>query len=128
MKITKSMFAFATFFSFGKNSKKTLTNNWLEINEYQELITKTYGKAKNENLELLKANSVLLFEQSEALTIESMPAEFRNPKTIETLVTLKKQTTAIYELMQQQHSNSDSMAALTKLHATFQQIIVRCNS
>jgi hypothetical protein len=121
------MFAFATFFSLGKSSKKTLTNNWSEINEYQELITKTYGKAKKGNLELIKANSILLFEQSEALTVESMPAEFRNPKTIETLVTLKKQTKTLYELMQQRHSNSDSITALTNLHATFQQIIARCN-
>ena len=127
MKSLKSTFAFANLFKLRKNSKKTITNSWFELNEFSEIIRTVYAFASKGNLEHLKSNYKILQQRADALTIESMPAEFRNPKTIETLVVLKKQTKLVFELIEQQHPDSDINYVFLKLFGTFQIIIGLCS-
>ena len=128
MKSLKSTFAFANLFKLRKNSKKTITNSWFELNEFSEIIRTVYAFASKGNLEHLKSNYKILQQRADALTIESMPAEFRSPKTIETLVLLKKQTKLISELVQQRYSDQDINEALLKLYEPFQIIIGLCSA
>ena len=126
MKIIKSLFAFAAFFALNSASAKTITERWPQIKAYHELMTKTYHPAEEGNLNPIKNHSELLMEKAEALSVETMPEEFRNPKTIETLLALKKQTQIVNDLVQNNADDDEITQALTKLHKTFHKIVSMC--
>lgn len=126
MKIFKSLFAFATFFAVNSVSALSHIEKWTEIKEYQEIMSKTFQHAEKGNLQPIKNEAEMLLEKAEALTIENMPAEFRSPKLIETLVVLKKETKKVTELVKQKSSDDEIKKALTTLNITFQKMVKLC--
>ncbi|WP_333600362.1 hypothetical protein [Flavobacterium sp.] len=126
MKIIKSLFAFAAFFALNSVSAQTISERWPQIKAYHEIMSKTFHPAEEGNLEPIKSQSELLVKSAEALSVESMPEEFRNPKTIETLISLKKQTKLVDELVQQKAANDEIIKAMTALHDTFHKIVGMC--
>jgi len=126
MKIIKSLFAFAAFFALNSVSAQTISERWPQIKAYHEIMSKTFHPAEEGNLEPIKSQSELLVKSAEALSVESMPEEFRNPKTIETLISLKKQTKLVDELVQQKAANDEILKAMTALHDTFHKIVGMC--
>lgn len=127
MKFIKSTFAFANLFKLRHNSRKITAHSWFELNEFSVIINTIYNVSSKSNLENLKSNSKILQQKADTLTIESMPAEFRNPKTIETLVALKKQTKLISEIVQQHYSEINFNEALLELNEIFQKISKLCS-
>ena len=125
MKIIKSLFAFATFFSVNSASALPFDLKWPQIKAYHEIISKTYNR-KEVNLKSIKSNSKILLERADNLCVESMPEEFRNPKTIETLLTLKKNTGLVHELVESKASDVEIKTAFGALHETFHKIISLC--
>jgi hypothetical protein len=126
MKIIKSLFAFAAFFALNSASAKTITERWPQIKAYHELMTQTYHPAEEGNLEPIRNNAKLLMQKAEALSVETMPEEFRNPKTIETLLSLKKQTQTVNDLVQKEAADDEITKALSMLHETFHKIVGMC--
>jgi len=126
MKIIKSLFAFAAFFALNSVSAETITERWPQIKAYHELITQTYQPAEEGNLVPIRNNAELLMQKAEALSVETMPEEFRNPKTIETLLSLKKQTQTVNDLVQKEAADEEITKALGVLHDTFHKIISMC--
>jgi hypothetical protein len=125
MKIIKSLFAFATFFSMNSASALPFDINWPQIKAYHEIISKNY-KRKEVNLKLIKLNSKVLLERADNLCVESMPEVFRNPKMIETLLTLKKNTIIVHDLVETKASDVEIKSAFNVLHETFNKIIGLC--
>jgi hypothetical protein len=125
MKIIKSLFAFATFFSVNSASALPFEINWPQIKAYHEIISKNFQR-KEINLKSIKLNSKTLLERADNLCVESMPEEFRNPKMIETLLTLKKNTVLIYDLVETKASDVEIKTAFGNLHDTFHKIIGLC--
>lgn len=128
MKIIKSLFAFAAFFAFNSASAQSITEKWPQIKAYHEVMSKTFHPSEEGNLDPIKAYAGLLLEKAEALSVENMPTEFRNPKVIESLVVLKKETKAINELVKAKASDNEITAALSKLHDTFHKIVGMCQT
>jgi hypothetical protein len=128
MKIIKSLFAFATFFALNLASAQSITDKWPQIKAYQELISKTYHPAEQGNLEPIKNNSSLLLEKAEALTVESIPKEFRNPNVLQTMLYLKTQTKILNDLVQKKASDEDISQAIKKLHEIFHKIVGLCTT
>ncbi|TBX68789.1 hypothetical protein EZL74_08335 [Flavobacterium silvisoli] len=126
MKIIKSLFAFAAFFALNSVSAQTIIDRWPQIKAYHELMSKTYHPAEEGNLEPIRNNSELLLKRAEALSVETMPKEFRNPKTIETLLTLKKQTQVVNDLVRKKAADDEITKALALLHDTFHKIVGMC--
>jgi len=128
MKIIKSLLAFAAFFALNSVSAETFTERWPQIKAYHELMTKTYHPAESGDLEPIRTHSELLVQKAEALTVENMPKEFRNPKTIETLLVLKKQTKVVNDLVLEQAADHEITKALSALHDTFHKIVTMCQT
>ncbi len=126
MKIIKSLFAFAALFALNSSTAQSITEKWPQIKAYHEIISKTFHPAEEGNLEPLKSNYTQLLEKAEALSVENMPQEFRNPKTIETLLVLKKQTGVVINLIQDKRPDAEIMKGLTLLHDTFHKIVGMC--
>jgi len=126
MKIIKSLFAFATFFVLNTVSAQAISERWPQMGTYQEIISKSFHAAKDGNLSVIKTNSENLVTVAESLSVENMPEEFRNPKTIESLVVLKKKTKAVNDLVQRQAGDAEIKEALSKLHDVFHKIVGMC--
>ncbi|MDI9257584.1 hypothetical protein [Flavobacterium sedimenticola] len=128
MKIIKSLFAFAAIFTLNSSSAQSITEKWPQIKAYHDVMVKSFHSSEAGNLESIKMNSALLLEKAEALSVETMPEEFRSPKLIESLVLLKKETKTVNELVLQKAADSQIIEALSKLHETFHKIAGMCQA
>ena len=126
MSIIKSLFDFVNSSTLNSASTKSIAEQWPQINTYYEILSKTFHASEKGNLEPIKSNSEILLEKVEELTIENMPSEYRNPKTIETLLTLNKQTKLVNELVKKQDHDSEIKSALKRLHDIFSSITQLC--
>jgi hypothetical protein len=126
MKFFKSLFASADSFTLDSASVKSFTESWPQIKAYYEILLKTVHDAEKGNLESIKSNSGVLSESVNELTIENLPAPYRNPKTIETLLSLKKQTKLVADLVDQNALDEEIKKALKKLKETFYNIVELC--
>ena len=126
MKFLKSLFASTNSFALNSASVQTFAEKWPQIKSYYEILSKNFHAAEKGNLNEIKLNSRILVERAEELSIEGMPAEYRNPKTLETLLNLKKQTKVVNYLVQENVMDSEIRLALTKLNEIFHQIVELC--
>ena len=128
MKFLKSLFASSNVLAQDSASLKSFTEAWPQITVYYEILSKSFHAAEKGKLELIKSNSEILVEKAEGLSIEDMPASFRNPKTIETLHTLNTQTKIVNDLVKKKVDDAEIKLALTKLNDTFYSIVELCTS
>ncbi|MCF6132584.1 hypothetical protein [Flavobacterium wongokense] len=126
MKFFKSLFASANLFTLNSASAKAFTEGWPQIKIYYEILAKSFYASEKGNLDVIKSNSRILVEKAEELSIEGMPAEYRNPKILETLLTLKKQTKLVDFLVQQNIDDNEVRLTLTKLNEVFHSIVELC--
>ncbi len=128
MKFLKSLFASANLFTINSASAKAFTEGWPQIKIYYEILSKVFLASEKGNLAEVKSDSWMLVEKAEALSIEGMPAEYRNPKILETLLALKKQTKFVDDLVSDNTADAEIKAALTKLYDIFHLIVELCLS
>jgi hypothetical protein len=128
MKFLKSLFASANLFALNSASAKAFTEGWPQIKIYYEILSKDFHASEKGNLEDIKSDSWILVEKAEELSIEGMPAEYRNPKILETLLSLKKQTQLVDNHVQQNSIDAEIKMALTKLYDIFHHIVELCLS
>lgn len=126
MKFFKSLFASANSFALDSASVQTFAERWPQIKFYYEILAKTFHASEKGNLRLIKSDSENLVLKAEELSIEGMPPEYRNPKILETLLTLKKQTKLVDFLVQQNLDDAEIKSALSKLYENFHSIVQLC--
>lgn len=129
MKFLKSLFASSSdVFALNSEAVQSFAEKWPQIKLYYEILSKTFTASQKGNLKPIKSDSAILVEKVEALSIEGMPAEYRNPKILESLLTLKKQTKLVDFLVQQNLDDEEIKLALTKLKEIFHAIVQHCLS
>lgn len=126
MKFFKSLFASTNTYALNSASVQNFAERWPQIKNYYEILAKAHSASESANLNLIKSESGLLVEKVEELSIERMPAEYRNPKILETLLTLKKQTKLVDFLVQQNLGDEEIKASLAKLKDIFHSIVELC--
>ncbi|NMH25258.1 hypothetical protein [Flavobacterium solisilvae] len=119
MKIIKSLLTFAAIFSMNSGNAQVIIQMWPEIKNYHELMTKSYKSAKKGDFNPIKNYATTLSKDAEKLCIENMPQNFRQPKTIEALVKLKRESKSIKELVENKASNNEIFETLKSIHHTF---------
>jgi hypothetical protein len=128
MKFFKSLFASANLFTINSASAKAFTEGWPQIKIFYEILARSFHASEKGNLKDIKSNSGILVQKAEELSIEGMPAEYRNPKILESLLTLKKQTKLVDFLVKQNIDDSEIKIALAKLYDIFHSIVEHCLS
>ncbi|HNP32782.1 MAG TPA: hypothetical protein PKN96_05770 [Flavobacterium sp.] len=128
MKFLKSLFASTNSPASNSASFKSLIDGWPQIKIYYEILSEAFHKGEKGKLDSIKSNSGILVEKAEELSIEAMPADYRNPKTIETLHTLNTQTKLVNDLVKKEVDDAEIKLAFTKLHETFYSIVELCLS
>ncbi|MGV3696572.1 hypothetical protein [Flavobacterium sp.] len=126
MKFFKSLFASSSSFALNSESVKDFAERWPQIKSFYEILVKSYTAAEKANLKPIKLESAILVDKVEALSIEGMPAEYRNPKILETMLTLKKQTKLVDFMIQQNLDDEEIRTALIKLKEIFHSIVELC--
>jgi len=128
MKFFKSLFASSDVFALSSASVQSFAEKWPQIKAYYEILAKTFNASVKGNLKIIKSESAILVDMAESLSIEAMPTEYRNPKVLETLLTLKKQTKLVDFLVQQNLDDEEIKSALGKLKEIFHSIVEYCLS
>ena len=128
MKFFKSLFASSQSYALSSESVQAFAEKWPQIKNYYEILAKTFYASEKGNLTIIKSESVNLVERSDELSIEGMHAEYRNPKILETLLTLKKQTKLVDFMVQQNLEDTEIKTALSKLNEIFHSIVDLCFS
>lgn len=126
MKFLKSLFASANRFALDSETEEPFSEQWSQIEIYYEILSQTFQASESGNLEPIKSNSKILVAKAERFSIENMPASYRSPKIIETLLKLKKQTNLVNELVEQNMSDDEIKLALTNLQRIFRLIVEQC--
>ncbi len=126
MKFFKSLFASANIFTLNSVSAQTFTDEWPQIKDFYEILANTFQESEKGNFNTIKSSSLILLAKAEGLSIEGMPADYRNPKTLETLLALKKQTKHVDDLINQNVPNSEIKQAIKTLYDIFHSIVAIC--
>lgn len=128
MKFLKSLFASNDVFALNSASVQSFAEQWPQIKLYYEILARSVAAAQKGDLKPIRSDSACLVEKVDALSIEAMPAEYRNPKILESLLTMKKQTKLVDFLVQQNLDEAEIKVALTKLKEIFHSIVELCLS
>lgn len=126
MKYIKSLLAIVAFFAISSVSAQSITEKWKQLNDYHELLSKTFHPAEEGNFDAIKNSSEDLVAKAEALDIKTMPQELRTGKLDETILLLKKQTKTVNDLVQKKAPNVEIMRAFQNLHDVFHRIVEIC--
>lgn len=126
MKFFKTLFASVNLFRLNSASAQSFTEGWPQIKTYYEILSKSFAASEKGNLEIIKTNAQILVEKAEELSIEGIPAEYRNPKILESLLTLKRQTKLVHVLVEENFPDSEIKMALAKLNEIFHSIVELC--
>ncbi len=124
MKLIKSLFAIAFFFAVNTISAQSVVKKWPQLNEFQELLVKTFEPAGEGNFGPIKNSCEYLVEKSQALDVATMPQDLRNAKAEETISVLKRQTKLVAELVRTKASNVEIMKAFQKLNETYDRFLL----
>ena len=127
MKLYKLFTALLLVFALNSLSAQAKKEKWPQINAYHEVMSKTFHPAEEGNLEPIKKDAQLLLEKADAITEESIPADLRSPKLLETLVVLKRETKKVNDLVQEKAPDATIMKVLSYLHDVFHEIVGMCS-
>lgn len=123
MKLIKSLFAIAFFFAINSVSAQSIASKWTQLNDFQELLVKTFEPAGEGNFGPIKNSSEYLVEKAQALDVTTMPQDLRNPKADEIIAVLKRDTKLVAELVRTNSSNVEIMKAFQKLNETYDRLL-----
>lgn len=126
MKYIKSLLAIVAFFTISSVSAQSITEKWKQLNDYHELLSKTFHPAEDGNFDPIKNSSEDLVVKAEALDLKTMPQELRTSQLDETIAVLKKQTKMVNDLVQKKAPNAEIMRAFQNLHDVFHRIVEIC--
>lgn len=126
MKYIKSLLAIVAFFTISSVSAQSITEKWKQLNDYHELLSKTFHPAEDGNFDPIKNSSEELVVKAEALDLKTMPQELRTSQLDETITILKKQTKTVNDLVQKKAPNAEILRAFQNLHDVFHRIVEIC--
>lgn len=126
MKLLKSLFAIALFFTMNAVSAQVITDKWKAMNEYHALLYRAFQPAEEGNFNMIKSSSEELVAKSDLLDVATMPQELRTPKVDQTIAILKKQTKFVNELVKNKAPNAEIMRAFENLYDIYNRIAQMC--
>lgn len=123
MKLIKSLFAIAFFFAVNTISAQSVTEKWPQLNDFQELLVKTFEPAGEGNFNPIKNSCEYLVEKAQALDVTTMPQDLRNVKADEIVAVLKRDTKLVAELIRTKASDVEIMKSFQKLNETYDRLL-----
>jgi hypothetical protein len=123
MKLVKSLFAIAFFFAVNTTSGQSIAQKWPQLNEFQELLVKTFEPAGEGNFTPIKNSCEYLVEKAQALDVATMPQDLRNVKAEETVSVLKRQTKLVAELVRTKAPDVEILRAFQKVNEVYDRLV-----
>ena len=125
MKFNKSILAVIAFFAFSSIFAQSATDKWPQLNNFKELLTKTFQPAEQGDFKSIKTSSEQLVIDADALKL-NVPADLKSPKIDETNILLKRKTKVLHELVIKKAPDAEIMRAFQDVHDVFQKLMSFC--
>ena len=125
MKFNKSILAVIAFFAFSSIFAQSATDKWTQLNNFKELLTKTFQPAEQGNFKPIKTSSEQLVIAIDALS-QNTPEEFKSPKINEASIVLKRKAKALHELVIKNAPDAEIMRAFQDVHDVAQKLVSLC--
>ncbi|WP_297515077.1 hypothetical protein [Flavobacterium sp.] len=127
MKFVKFAVAIVAFLAFQNLQAQSATAKWAPLNEYHELLSKTFHPAEGGNLTPIKNSHDALVQKSEALDVATMPVDLKTSKAVENIAVLQKLTKKLSELITNRAPDVEVMRTFQNVHDVFHRIEEACN-
>lgn len=128
MKLLKSLMVIIFFMTFNTISAQAVTEKWIQLGNYHELLSNTFKPSENGDFGPIKLSSQELVTKVEALDVTTMPQDLRTPRLEEVIVILKRQTKVLNELVKAKAPNAEIMRTFENVHDIFNRVVYVCNN
>ena len=118
---------FGTLFTFTLGFAMAQSQSWKALEEYHEVMSKTFHPSEEGNLAPIKERSGELAKKAQALKKSAIPSAYQKPGVKETLALLAKESKALDKLVHKKKATDEAITkSLTALHDRFHEVMEKC--
>ena len=108
-------------------NKKVEGGRWPELDEYHEIMSKTFHPAEEGNFKPLLANAGELAAKASALKSSEAPLKYKKTGVKESVEALEKESKAIAKFVKKGPKEEEMKKAIFALHDRFHEVMEKCN-
>ncbi len=127
MKFNKSILAVIAFFAFSSIFAQSATDKWPQLNNFKELLTKTFQPAEQGNLNPVKTSAEQLVIEADNIINQALLKNLKNPRFNEASALLKRKTKVLFELISKKAPDAEIMRTFQDVHDVFQNLSIYCD-
>ncbi|MCB0497415.1 MAG: hypothetical protein KDC79_14835 [Cyclobacteriaceae bacterium] len=124
----KSIILFTVILAATQLKAQSIFDKWTELNEYHEVMSKTFHPAENDNLEPLKTMANDLKMKADNLAKSKIPMEFDSKDIKKAVAQLKTDSKALYNQVESKASDEELKKSIYALHDVFHKIVGLCRN
>lgn len=115
-------------FTFSLGFAMAQSQTWKALEDYHEVMAKTFHPSEEGNLAPIKARSGELAQKAQALKKSAIPAAYQKPGVKETLALLAKESKALDKLVHKKKTTDEAITkSLAALHDRFHEVMEKCS-
>lgn len=107
--------------------KKVNEGRWPELDEYHEVMSKTFHPAEAGDLKPVYANAAELAAKASVLKKSVIPAKYQKEGVKESIELLEKESAALAKMVKKKKSEEELKKAIFALHDRFHEVMEKCH-
>ncbi len=107
--------------------KKVNEGRWPELDEYHEVMSKTFHPAEAGDLKPVYANAAELATKAEVLKKSAVPTKYQKDGVKESIELLEKESAALAKMVKKKKSEEELKKAIFALHDRFHEVMEKCH-
>ncbi len=112
---------------FNEINAQSKLDNWPQIKEFHKVMAQTFHPSEEGDFEPIKKRSGEMVEKANALTLQSIPADFNNDKVKDAVSRLQKGSKELDEMIKKGAGDKKIFKKLNALHDIFHEIVGLCS-
>jgi putative intracellular protease/amidase len=107
--------------------KKVNEGRWPELDEYHEVMSKTFHPAEAGDLKPVYANAAELATKAEVLKKSAVPTKYQKDGVKDSIELLEKESVALAKMVKKKKSEEELKKAIFALHDRFHEVMEKCH-
>lgn len=107
--------------------KKVNEGRWPELDEYHEVMSKTFHPAEAGDLKPVYAHAAELATKAEVLKKSAVPTKYQKDGVKESIELLEKESAALAKMVKKNKSEEELKKAIFALHDRFHEVMEKCH-
>ena len=108
-------------------AQKTAEGRWYELDQYHEIMSKTFHPAESGDLKPIYSNAAELAKRAETLSKSEIPAKYQKEGVKESVALLEKESAALAKMVKKGKSEDELKKAIFALHDRFHEVMEKCH-